>query len=143
MQREMMSVTHPFHIGVEGCIRRARETKYWPCMSVELKEYISKCDTCMAHRSTPGKEPIVQHEFAAQPWAKVGADLCDHKGRTLLVVSDYYRNFIEVEHLNRAATSTVSKALKAMIARYGVPDILISNNGPQFASGEFATFARK
>ena len=35
------------------CIRRARETMYWPRMSSELKEYISKCDVCMAHRSMP------------------------------------------------------------------------------------------
>ena len=97
MRKEMMSVTHASHIGIEGCIRRARETMYWPRMSCELKEYISKC---MAHRTAPGREPIMQPEFAARPWAKVGADLCDHAGWTLLVVSDYYSNFIEVKHLH-------------------------------------------
>ena len=89
MRKEMMSVTHASHIGIEGCIRRAQETMYWPRMSCELKEYISKCDICMAHCTTPGREPIMQHEYAARPWAKVGADLCDHAGRILLVVSDY------------------------------------------------------
>ncbi len=112
-------------------------------MSSELKEFISKCDVCMAYRNTPTKEPISQHGFAAQPWSKLGTDLCDHEGRILLVVSDYYSNFIEVEHLHRATTSTVSKALKVMFARYGIPDVLVSDNGPQFASDEFATFARK
>ena len=76
----------------------------------------------MAHRSTPAKEPIVQHNFAARPWSKVGADLCELQGRTLLVVSDYYSNFIEVENITQANTAAVSKALKAMFARYGVPD---------------------
>ena len=64
MRKEMMSVTrHASHIGTEGCIRRARETMYWPRMSCELKEYISKCDICMAHRTAPGRELIMQHEF--------------------------------------------------------------------------------
>ena len=143
MRKEMMSVTHASHIGTEGCIRRARETMYWPRMSCELKEYISKCDICMAHCTAPGREPIMQHEYAARPWAEVGADLCDHAGQILLVVSDYYSNFIEVEHLHKATTNTVSKALRTMFARYGVPDVLISDNGPQFASEEFAAFARK
>ncbi len=65
MRREMMSRAHASHIGIEGCIRRARETMYWPRMSSELKEFISKCDVCMAYRNTPTKEPISQHGFAA------------------------------------------------------------------------------
>ena len=54
---------------------------------------------------TQGKEPIVQHEFLARPWAKVGADLCDFREHTLLVVCDYYSNFIEVESITKADTS--------------------------------------
>ena len=70
MRKDMMALAH---IGIEGCVRRARETMFWPRMSSELKEYVSKCDVCLAHRSIQGKEPIVQHEFPARPWAKVGA----------------------------------------------------------------------
>ena len=113
---------------------------YWPRMSSQLKECVSKCDTCMVHRFTPQKDLIQQHEFAARPWSKVGVDLCDLQGSTLLVVSDYYSNFIEVENISKANTTGVSKA---MFARYGVPDVLISDNGPQFASAEFTTFAKK
>ena len=112
-------------------------------MSSELKEYIAKCDVCMAHRTAQGKEPIVQHEFAARPWLKVGADLCELQGRTLLVVCDYYSNFIEVENINKANATGIFKTLKAMFARCGVPDVLMPDNGPQFASAEFASFAKK
>ena len=41
MQRERMEVTHATHIGIEGCIRRARESIFWPRMLTELKEYIN------------------------------------------------------------------------------------------------------
>ena len=142
MRKEVVAIAHATHIGIEGCIRRARESMFWPCMATELKEYISKCDVCMAHRTSPSKEPIQQHEFAARPWSKVGADLCDFQGRTLLVVSDYYSNFVEVENVNKANTSGVTKALKAMYARYGVPDTLVTDNGPQFASAEFTSFSK-
>ena len=143
LRKEMMHTCHASHIGIEGCVRRARESLYWPRMSTELKEYISKCDVCMSHRASPSKEPLQQHEFAPCPWNKVGADLCDFYGRTLLVVCDYYSNFIEVENVTRANTSGVAKALKSMFSRYGVPDVLVSDNGPQFSSAEFATFAGK
>ena len=94
----------------------------------------------MAHCAMPGKEPMKQHEFAARPWSKVGADLCELQGRTLLVVCDYYSNFIEVENIT---TAGITKALKTMFARNDVPDMLVSDNGPQFASEEFSMFAKK
>ena len=142
MRKEMMAVAHATHIGTEGCIRRARDSMYWPRMTTELKEYVSKCDICLAHRATPGKEPLMQHDFEGRPWHKIGADLCELHGRTLLVVCDYYSNFIEVERIHKTTTSGVTKALKAMFARYGSPSVLVSDNGPQFGSTEFATFAK-
>ena len=82
----------------------------------------------MAHRDTPSKEPLQQHDFVARAWSKVGADLCDLQGRTLLVVSDYYSNFIEVENISRLNTGGVSKTLKTMFSRYGIPDELVTDN---------------
>ena len=61
----------------------------------------------------------------------------------LLVVCDYFSGFIEVEHLHTTTAAAVSKALKALFARYGVPDMLVTDNGPQFASAEFVSFAKR
>ena len=82
-----MEKTHVTHIGIEGCIRRARETLYWPRMTTKIKEYISRCDICLTHCNSLGKEPILQHEFTARPWAKVAADLCEFDNRILLSVT--------------------------------------------------------
>ena len=120
-----MEKTHASHIGIEGCIRQARDTLYWPLMTTEIKEYISKCDVCMTHRTGQGKEPMLQHEFVTWPWARVAADLCEFDNRVLLVVSDYYSNFIEVARLSNLTSHAVIKELKAIFARYGVPDTLV------------------
>ena len=143
LRAEMMAKCHATHIGIEGCLRRARESMYWPRMSSDMKDYISRCDVCLAYRNAPQRETLVQHEITARPWAKVGADLCDFRGRTLLVVCDYFSGFIEVERLQTTTTVAVSKALKALFARYGVPDILVTDNGPQFSSAEFVGFAKR
>ena len=57
---------------------------YWPRMSSQIEDY----------NPQQSKEPIQQCEFAARQWSKVEADLCELKGRILLVVSDYYSNLI-------------------------------------------------
>ena len=135
LRKELLAATHASHIGVEACIRRARDSAslYWPRMSTELKEYIAKCDVCMAHRSEQSKELIQQHDFAARPWSKVAVDLCDLDRRTLLVISDYYSNYIEVARDTSITSRSFIKELKAVFARFGIPDVVVTDNGPQFS----------
>ena len=58
------------------------------------------------------------------------------------MVCDYFSNYIEVENLQTTTTRAVCKALKILFARYGVPDTLVTDNGPQFSSAEFVTFTK-
>jgi len=114
---------------------------YWPRTTTELHEYIAKCDVCLAHRLAQGKEPLLQHDINDRPWSKIGIDICELRGHTLLVMCGYFSNYIEVETLSKANTRTVTKALKIMYVRYGVPDTVITDNGPQFSSEDFSSFA--
>ena len=142
LRKELMAATHTSHIGVEACIRQARDSLYWPRMTTELKEYIAKCDVCMGRRSEQSKEPIQQHDFVARPWSKVAVDLCDLDGRTLLIISDYYSNYIEVARITSITSRSIIKELKAVFARFGIPEVLVTDNGTQFSSAEFSVFAR-
>ena len=60
LRKELLAVLHSSHIGIEGCVRRARDTLYWPRMAAELQQYISKCDICLAHRDRQAKEPLLK-----------------------------------------------------------------------------------
>ena len=140
--RTEMAKCHATHIGIEGCVRRVRGSMYWPRMSSDLKDYISRCDVCLAYQSASHKETLMQHEIMARLWAKVGTDLCGHRGWMLLVICDYFSGFIEVERLHTTTTTALSRTLKALFARYGVPDALVTDNGPQFASAEFVSLAK-
>ena len=141
MRKELMSVAHSTHIGIEGCLRRVRECLFWPRIASDVKDFVSKCDVCLAYRTSQTKEPLLQHEVISRPWAKLAADLCDFNGRTLLVVSDYFSGFIEVSRLRALTTQAVVRELKTIFARFGVPETLVTDNGSQFASREFKAFA--
>ena len=139
-----MAVVHSSHIGIEGCIRRAHDTLYWPCMATELREYISKGNICLLHRVAKNKgqrtPPTARSD--SQTLGKVAADLCELDNRNLLVITGYYSNFIEVGHMNSVTSRSVIKEMKAVFARYGIPEVLVMDNGPQFAAAEFAVFAK-
>ena len=46
LRRDMKQKLHASHLGVESCLRRARETIFWPGMSNEIKEMVATCETC-------------------------------------------------------------------------------------------------
>ncbi len=69
-------------------------------------------------------------------------DLFSFKGKEFLITVDYYSNFWEIDQLAITSASTVITKLKNHFARYGCPDTLVSDNGPQFTSQEFAHFAK-
>ena len=48
-----------------------------------------------------------------------------------------------MDRLPDTRSSTTVLKLKSHFARYGIPDQVISDNGPQFASKEFTDFAEK
>ena len=78
-----------------------------------------------------------------QPWAKVGADLFELQGQHYLIFVDYYSIFFELARLgsNTSATCGID-AVRSQLARHGSPEVLVSNNGPQFSGGEFRTFTQ-
>ena len=53
MCKELMSMAHVTHIGIEYCcLRRVLESLFWPMMASDVKDYASKCDVCLAHRTS-------------------------------------------------------------------------------------------
>ena len=140
LRKEFMSLAH---ISLGGCLRRLRECMFWPRMSCQMKNLVSKCAICLTHRDAQVQEPFLQHEGLFRPRAKVFADICFHSSRILLVVSDYVSsyNFIEVDSLSSETSKSVIRSLMAIFSRFGVPDTLVTDNGPCIASSELAKFA--
>lgn len=146
LRQETLKVIHNSHLGVVNCRKRARELVFWPGMSKQIEDRVSKCSACLTYRNKPAKEPMIMHEVPQLPWSKVGTDLFELEGNHYLIMVDSsnYSNFIEVAPLQRdTRTSVVINQMKQTIARYGIMDTLISDNGPQFTSAEFKDFVMK
>ncbi|XP_062601076.1 uncharacterized protein K02A2.6-like [Saccostrea cucullata] len=138
---DMMQRIHSSHLGIGGCLRRAKEYVFWPGMHSEISQYIQSCETCQMFETKQQKETLIPHDVPDRPWMKVGTDLCSFAGNDYLVTVDYFSNFWEIDFLENTKPATVIRKLRNHFARYGIPDIVISDNGPHFSSKEFATFA--
>ena len=142
LRKEIKQAIHSCHVGVESCLRRARECVYWPGMNGDIREYISQCEICSKYQKSQQKETLMSHEVCDRPWEKVGVDIFELNDQFYLVTVDYFSNFWEVDRLENLKASTTVRKLKAHFARYGTPSVLMSDCGTQFTSDLFQDFVR-
>ena len=110
-------------------------------MSNEIAEFVQKCSTCARDRE-PHQEPLMTTPLPDYPWQMVGSNLFQIQNSHYLLTVDYFSRYPEVTKLSSTSSTAVISALKTIFARFGIPDTVRSDNGPQFDSAEFAEFAK-
>ena len=143
MRPELISRIHSSHLGIESCLRKARDLLFWPSMNSEIKEAVVKCSVCAEYQAKNPKQPMQSHSIPDRPWSKVGTDLFSLHSNDYIVLVDYYSDFVEVRQLDDTTSASVIEFLKEQFSRHGIPDTLVSDNGSQFTSREFTEFSRR
>ena len=142
MKSEMLAAIHQSHLSAEACKKRAREVLFWPGLCQDIQDIVEKCGVCNSMKRHQPKEPLMPQKVPNRPWEMVGTDILELESQNYLVIVDYYSGFFELDYLTSTKSTSVITRLKSQFARHGIPDELISDNGPQFSSSEFANFRR-
>lgn len=124
------------------CFARAQQSMWWPGLTRDIREVVERCNVCYQH-STYRTEPLLTTSLPARPWQRLAADLFQWEKGHYLVVIDYFSRCIEVANLPMLTTVTTVERLKIIFARFSIPEVLVTDNGPQFASSEFAAFSHE
>ncbi len=143
LRGDMVKRIHKAHLGMVTSKQRARDLIFWPGMNSQIEDTIRRCEVCLKYRNKQPKEPMTAHDVPNGPWKKVASDIFELYSQYYIVLVDYYSNFIEVERLDSLSTSSVIKFLKRNIARYGLMEELVSDNGPQYTSQQFQEFMKQ
>ena len=81
MRRDMYNLIHDSLFGIERCKSRARAILFWPGMSNDIYEKVSKCAACATYKMNNQKEPMIANPVPERPWQKLGIDPCDVSGK--------------------------------------------------------------
>ena len=133
---------HASHLGIQACLGRAKEAFYWLRFYKQISEFISNCTICNSYKPTQQKEPLVRDEIPTRLWQSISADLSEFHGTDSLITTDDYSNFFEQGVLTGKTSKEVIDKLKPHFARYGLPDKITTDNGPQFNCTEFQKFTK-
>lgn len=136
------------HLGFEKTLASVRERYFWPRMSTQVKTFCRNCMTCQTSKATNvnATAPLnSQKKVAEYPWQFLTMDYVgplpvSGKGRStcLLVVTDIFSKFVIVQPFRQATAESLVPFVENMLFQlFGVPEVILTDNGTQFISKSF------
>ena len=134
---------HGGHPGVSRMKSLSRMFVWWPGIDKDIETLVSKCSHCQATRPSPPLAPLQPWSWPSRPWARLHIDYAGPvEGKMLLVVIDAHSKWIEVEIGREATAGATIQRLRTIFSRFGIPETVMTDNGPCFSSKEFQDFLK-
>ena len=141
LRGKVIDELHEVHPGMTRMKALARSYVWWPNIDKDVEAAVRHCRTCQLNQSKPKSAPVHAWEYPSQPWERLHIDHAGPlNGDTFLIVVDSYSKWVEVERVKSTDAKTTCRVLRKLFATHGVPRIIVSDNGPGFASEELKQF---
>lgn len=140
----LVNALHTSHSGMVKMKARARSIFWWPSMDGEIENVSRACTQCLENAPEQSKSSLISWPSTLRPFERVHIDfLGPIQGKMFLILVDSFSKWVEVFQMaNTTATTTVEK-LRECFARFGLPDTIVSDNGPQFTSSDYKIFCKR
>ena len=147
LQEKLVSEHHETplagHFGVRKTLARMTEHLWWPGMKEAVEKFVAACDVCQRTASATSYAGRHHQLVARQPWEVVTIDfVCgfapthSQKHTSCMVGTDKFTRQVHFRSCrnNPSAAETTQMFLEMVVARHGMPSLIISDRGHQFES---------
>ena len=88
------------------------------------------------------KGPNIPIEIPIVTWKMVTSDLFVFNDKTFILVVDLFSRFPVIRKLAGESTHVVLEAIKDIFSDFGIPEAIITDNGPCYKSQKFSKFVK-
>ncbi|XP_032879397.1 uncharacterized protein K02A2.6-like [Amblyraja radiata] len=143
LQKQILEELHVGHLGCTKMKSLARAYVWWSGIDGQIEELAKNCSGCRLEQKTPPLAPIHPWEWLSGPWKWVHIDYAGPFQESMfLVVVDAHSKWPEVIKMSSTTSQKMIATLRTIFARYGLPEQICSDNGPQFVSEDFKKFLK-
>ncbi|GFU70342.1 uncharacterized protein K02A2.6 [Trichonephila clavipes] len=143
-RKNVLEELHAGHFGIVKMKAIARSFVYWKNIDNDIEEAAKTCVDCARYKADPPKSKVHYWEYPSMPWERI---LVDFAGpifeHTFFLIVDAHSKWLEVYPMKVTTTKKTIECLRDSFARFGLPRVLVTDNGSQFTSYEFQRFMHK
>ncbi|XP_062704639.1 uncharacterized protein K02A2.6-like [Aedes albopictus] len=141
LQQKVLEQLHRGHPGIDRMRPLARNFVYWPNIDDQITALVRSCQECASVAKTDTKTKLESWPIPEKPWQRVHADFAGPINDTyFLLVVDSYSKWPEIIPTKRITTAATISSLRKIFGRFGMPEVLVTDNGPQLTSDVFEEF---
>ncbi|XP_005877553.1 PREDICTED: uncharacterized protein K02A2.6-like, partial [Myotis brandtii] len=141
LQTQVLRQFHEGHPGISRMKMLARSYAYWPLMDKHIEDMVKDCHECSMAAKMPVKSELQSWRIPQSCWSRVHIDFAGPiRDVHYLIIVDAYSKWPEVLPMRTITTHAVISNLRRIFSQFGIPEVIVSDNGPQFTSAEFTAF---
>ncbi|UYV80200.1 K02A2.6-like, partial [Cordylochernes scorpioides] len=137
---KMLNCLHETHSGMNKMKAVARSHFWWPNLDTQIEFLVNKCRSCQQSQDGPNKGKWQPWKWSTRPWQRIHIDFANKENINLLIVVDSHSKWIEAIPMRETTTRKTIEQLRRFFSSYGLPEELVSDNGPQFTGSEMKGF---
>ena len=141
------AILDELHCGHPGIVRMkslARMHVFWPGLDQHIERVVQECSPCQVVQPLPAQAPVNPWAWPSHPWHCIHVDFAGpFLDQMFLLVVDAHSKWPEVIPMKSTTASNTIRVLRSLFSKYGLPNEVVSDNGPQFVAEEFAEFLKK
>lgn len=142
LTKEFLDKIHEAHQGIVKSQLLAKTCIYWHGINSDIEDAVKSCPICQEFGQSQTPESLRPHEIPTRPWQVIATDLFNLDGKEYLLIADIYSKYPIVRKIQGHATSAcIIDTLKEVFSEQGTPEKVMSDNGPQYSSSQFKSFA--
>jgi len=142
-QRQVLDELHVGHMGISKMKALARSFCHWKNIDSDIEQMVKSCKQCCAIRNNVPKPQLHPWEFPNKTWERLHVDYAGpFMNYNFLILVDAHSKWPEIIPTKSTTSTTTVNILRDIFSRFGLPRILVSDNGPQFKSYEFGKFLK-
>lgn len=141
LRENLLKELHSTHEGIVKMKTNARSYFWWPSLDSDIENQVNSCKICMQSKPEPNKAQLIPTSSGKYFYERVHADfLGPFNGKMILIIVDSFSKWPEAFILGKTDAETTIEKFRECFSRFGLPRVVVTDNGAQFVSEEFSQF---